>query len=305
MMYTNVVHMAHKQQEKLRERVAAVIVHWGDSRLTTRTVESLRANSLLSPEHVLVVENGLPSDISATTARVLTLPVNVGYGAAVNRGIREAFTSGAEFVLVLNNDIVHPPPQRTPGVLETMIRTAMADPRLGCVGAMTHDGLNGLVCGGGIVSWRTGRVTLMEARDRPLLHFISGACFLLRRTCVEDMGGLPEHYFLYWEDVAYGFRLRARGWRIGCAETPPLTHRESQGTRANPALKTYYLVRNGALFVREYAPPWARRWLLAQEPLRRTWALRRGAWAVVQGLDDARAGVTGPMPEGTDLAGTG
>jgi hypothetical protein len=65
----------------------------------------------------------------------------------------------------------------------------------------------------------------------------------------------------------------------------------------NPQVKTYYLVRNGSLFVREYAPLQARQRLLAMEQARLAWAALRGRWEIVHALRDAREGLSGPLPD--------
>src|SRR5262249_752647 len=43
---------------------------------------------------------------------------------------------------------------------------------------------------------------------------LSGACLLVRRSCLESLGGLDERFFLYFEDVDLGLRARAAGWRV-------------------------------------------------------------------------------------------
>jgi GT2 family glycosyltransferase len=280
----------------MRDRTWAVVVHYGDPAFTRRCVGALRGSSDLPAEHILVVEEGSPSGVPPDSGRTLSHGGNKGFAAGVNVGTHTAFTAGADYALVLNNDVVIPQ-----GALEALLRNAdTAQPRIGCVGAVLDEGDARPVYGGGGVSWVRGRAHLAhDPTAAAVLHYISGACFLLTRSCIEDVGGFPEKYFLYWEDVAFGFAARKRGWQLSWARTPLVSHPRSQGT--DPAEKTYYLVRNGALFAHEYAPRAARSWLRTLEPLRERWAVRHGAWAVVHGLRDARAGVTGPRPPGRNL----
>jgi len=217
----------------------------------------------------------------------IRLERNVGYGAAVNIGCRTLFKRGYIAALVLNNDLRY-----VRGTLRVMA-DAVDSPHIGCVGAVVDEGDAALVYGGGRVDWLRGRAHLLHERH-PSPDYISGACMLVTKACFDDVGGIPEHYFLYWEDVAFGFRCRRREWKMRVAETPVLRHSRSQGTRGS-LLKTYYLVRNGSLFIREYAPPVARQWLLALERVRRLIARRRKNWTVLHGLLDANRGVKGPL----------
>lgn len=271
--------------------VGVVIVHWGDAACTQRAVRDVCDGTGLPSRQLFVVENGASSGVTSSEATLVSLPENVGYAAAVNRGMEGATASGARYVAVMNNDLRY-----RAGTLERM-RYFLQSRRLGCVGAVLDEGDAEKVYGGGTVSWWRGRAlaasSLGMARH---LDYISGAFFLLSVACFRDVGGLPEHYFLYWEDVAYGFRLRKQGWSIGCADTPPLSHPRSSSME-NPQVKTYYLVRNGALFVREYAPLQARRRLLAMEQARLAWAALRGRWEIVHALRDARRGFSGPLPD--------
>ncbi len=266
-------------------------MHYGNPAATSRVVESLRRCGF-SPAQVIVVENGSSSGISPEVAHAVFLSENRGYAAGANAGAGVAFRGGATHVLILNNDMTY-----AKGTAETMVETARG--RVGCVGARIREGVR-IRSGGGRVSWFRGRAVLLAPEATGMPHYVHGASFLVTRQCFEDVGGLPEEYFLYWEDVAFGFRLRARGWDLAVAATPLLYHEEN-GATSGGSRKTYYLVRNGALFVRRYAPPRVRQWLLALEPARAAWAARRGHFEVVRGLRDAAAGVTGPLPGCVDL----
>jgi N-acetylglucosaminyl-diphospho-decaprenol L-rhamnosyltransferase len=44
--------------------------------------------------------------------------------------------------------------------------------------------------------------------------YVIGACLLIRREVLEDIGGSDEGYFLYWEDMEYARRAVDRGWQL-------------------------------------------------------------------------------------------
>ena len=58
--------------------------------------------------------------------------------------------------------------------------------------------------------------------------WVSGACILVRRSALEQLGGLDDGFFMYCEDIDLCRRLRQRATR--CASCP----RRSSSTRAEP-----------------------------------------------------------------------
>ena len=45
-------------------------------------------------------------------------------------------------------------------------------------------------------------------------EFVMGACLLVRREAVDEVGGLDEGYFLFSEEVDWCFRFRRAGWQV-------------------------------------------------------------------------------------------
>ena len=88
---------------------AAVIPHWNRRDLLERLLRNQREQTLPFDD-ILVVDNGSTDDSVALAeragARVLRLEQNLGFAAAVNRGI-EAVHS--DYVAILNNDVTLDP----------------------------------------------------------------------------------------------------------------------------------------------------------------------------------------------------
>lgn len=273
---------------------AVIVLHFGSSQQTAAAVARLRA---FYPQKaaplVFVVENGPPpaawDDESSLT--VIRLPQNRGYAAASNAGIRAALAQGAQFLVLLNNDVLV-----EPGFLEAM-RAAADDPSVGTVGAVLQE-TEGMVYGGGVVSWLTLKAILARAALPPAaLHYVHGACLGLTRACAERVGLFSEDLFLYWEDVEFGLRVRRAGFRFAVAERPLLRHQRLGRSHLHPQRKTYYLVRNAQHVVHRGGPLLARWWADAILPLRRWHAQLLRKRTVARALADAQRGMTGPAPE--------
>jgi N-acetylglucosaminyl-diphospho-decaprenol L-rhamnosyltransferase len=203
---------------------------------------------------LIVVDNG-SRDGSLTAAReaVPGLPVivpgrNLGYGAAANRGVA---ATTAPYVLVCNSDLEVP-----------------VDAVAALVTALDSDA--GCALAGPLVRTPTGDrypsarrfPTLVDAAGHALLglfapdnrftrsyqqseldtaaievrtvDWVSGACFLVRRTAFEAIGGFDESYFMYAEDVDLCWRLGRAGWTVAYAPTAEVTHLQGQSTERHP-----------------------------------------------------------------------
>jgi N-acetylglucosaminyl-diphospho-decaprenol L-rhamnosyltransferase len=92
---------------------------------------------------------------------------------------------------------------------------------------------------------------------------ISGACVLVTRGFIEDVGLMAEHYFLYMEDLDWG---QGRGkHQIGFAERAVIRHvgGTAIGSAVDPKKRSYLSVylsaRNAILYARRWA---GRRWII-------------------------------------------
>ncbi|MGE5125113.1 MAG: glycosyltransferase, partial [Betaproteobacteria bacterium] len=88
--------------------------------------------------------------------------------------------------------------------------------------------------------------------------WVSGSCLMIRRACLEAVGGFDEGFFLYEEDADLCRRVRAAGWRVLFAPAAEVVHQlgrsmESDRHRArfeyDRSHLRYYRKHNGRLAV--------------------------------------------------------
>jgi GT2 family glycosyltransferase len=68
------------------------------------------------------------------------------------------------------------------------------------------------------------------------------------------VGVLPEHYFIYFEDVDWSLRFQQAGWRTVADPGAAIVHYESATMGQNSPIKLYYYVRNNLLFLDAWVP---------------------------------------------------
>jgi GT2 family glycosyltransferase len=136
---------------------------------------------------------------------------NVGYGAACNIGV--AMASG-EFAAILNPDIVLETrwseqileglaQSEGCGAAEGKLLLAYAKTIVNCSGSRMN--ILGFGCTTGV-----GQLDSSDTRIKTV-SYPSGAAFVVKRDLFARVGGFDEDYFLYYEDVDFGLRLKAVG----------------------------------------------------------------------------------------------
>lgn len=208
----------------------------------------------------LVVDNGSTDGTVAYLERqwpdvgVLALPQNVGFAAAVNRGI--AATTG-EYVALLNNDI-----ELDPHWLGELVAALDAHPDAASATAklISYDDRGLLDGAGDELSWsgvcrrRGYRRPDTGQYDAPEEVFSAcGGAALYRRSALEQIGTFDEDFFAYLEDADWGFRARLAGY--GCRYVPSARayHMGGATTDRVSGLGTYLRRRNMiALVLKNY-----------------------------------------------------
>ena len=195
-----------------------VISTWQARDLLERCLSAL--NSDPSPKTLIVVDNA-SGDGTAELVReqfpevtYVELPENVGFGRAINTGVRAG--TGDAIVLVNDDAIVGP------GFVDAIV-APFENPAVGMVAGLMTIPETDLVDGFGIELDRA-LAAYNRARRAPVgtaggrLAMPSGGAAAYRRAAWEAAGGFDETLFVYGEDVDLGLRLRTLGWEA--AEAP-------------------------------------------------------------------------------------
>jgi len=73
-----------------------------------------------------------------------------------------------------------------------------------------------------------------DHREPRRVDWVSGACFLVRRTAFDAVGGFDEAYFMYLEDVDLCWRLSRAGWPAAYEPTAGIMHVQGVSTARVP-----------------------------------------------------------------------
>lgn len=246
------------QKKSLYPLAYIILLNWNGWRDTLNCLASLDRLEYRN-YWVLVVDNCSSDDsVNRIRASYPDVPViqtgkNLGFAGGNNVGIRHALGEGAEYVWLLNNDTVVEPRS-----LSTMVELAEEDPNIGAVGSILYhmsEPEKVQAWGGGCVYFWPGIIRYLNVPSYGSnLQYITGASMLVKRALIEDIGPLDERYFMYWEDIDYGFRARKNGWKLKTAPASVVWHKESATLHRKSAVMDKYFNASAVRFFAKNHP---------------------------------------------------
>lgn len=228
--------------------------------------------------NIVVVDNGSkdvfnPENIyKYFKLKIIRNEENLGFSGGQNVGIRHALKSGADYVVVLNNDVI-----LDKNLFTQLLKTFDLKKDCGLVspkiyfakGSEFHknrydekdlgkviwyaggklDLKNIIGAHKGVDEVDKGQYDLLEPTD-----FTSGCCVMIKKEVFEKVGFFDEKYFLYYEDNDLNQRAKKNGYGIYYQPKAVLWHlNASSAGGSGSSLQDYYITRNRMLFGFKYA----------------------------------------------------
>lgn len=250
----------------MRARVGVVVLNYLHADDTIRCVRSVQQSNHTDGS-LVVVDNGSGSSVVDTLRETLdpVIPVvengeNLGYGAGNNVGIERVLAGDADFVWILNPDTVV-----EANSLSRMVGVMHRHPQAGVVGTRILNGAYqppSIWFNGGVVDWEAeGAATHRdigkkhdEVADGGIVpvDYVTGASMLVRRRVFDEIGLLPEDYFLYFEETDFCTRAQRAGWSVLIDSGAVLWHHKRSAARAPAPYYVYYYCRGRLLFRKRF-----------------------------------------------------
>lgn len=247
--------------------VLAVITIYNGREMTADCLNSLAASTYdrVAP---LIIDNASTDGSAEYLAsrfpglKIVRQPGNDGVSRAYNRGIREAWAGGYEYVLIMNNDTV-----LAPDCLDLLVQRAQAvdAPEILAPLMMYYDRRDSVWFCGGFVDRLRGEAahcpTLQEFRDRAQTdRFITTCALFMPARVSRRIGLFDERFYMYYDDTDYSVRATAAGCRLDIVEQARLYHRVSASSggvqdEIGP-FHAYHILRSELLFWRKHLGLW-------------------------------------------------
>ena len=232
--------------------ISIVIVSYNVRDILARCLDSLQNAAPGRAIEVIVVDNASNDGTGSMVrekypaVRLLANDSNRGFAAASNQGIA---ASRGRSLLLLNPDT-----EILPGALAILDEFIANEPDVGIVGPLLRypngdiqssrrrfpTPLTALIESTVVQRWfsRQSLLDRFYMADRSAeqvqdVDWLVGACLLVRRRVIDEIGGLDERFFMYSEEVDWCRRARAAGWRIVFVPTAEVVHHEGRSSEQN------------------------------------------------------------------------
>ena len=177
-------------------------------------------------------ENKL-SDIKLRGLHILWNEKNLGYGGGANVGMEEALKLGADWIIVLNQDLK----------INRKDFENLADELKNTDPAVLGPFVGGLE--------KNRWTAVLPSKN---VDYISGACIAIHKDVIDTIGNFYSPYFMYYEDVDYCVRAKKSGFPLIKSRVLGIRHEDNSSLGRSSFLHEYYLARNHLLFIEREAP---------------------------------------------------
>jgi N-acetylglucosaminyl-diphospho-decaprenol L-rhamnosyltransferase len=166
---------------------------------------------------------------------------NVGFAKAVNQGIRQ---SSGKFILLLNPDakLLDDGIRQALDFMQNTERVGMVGPKIVDNQGSIQDSARSFMTLGKLASRNFRRflnvasggiLDKIDYTKTQSVDWISGACMLIRRSAVDEVGLMDERYFMYVEDMDWCRRFWLKGWEVWYLTQWTIEHNAGRASTSN------------------------------------------------------------------------
>ncbi len=213
--------------------ISFIVVSWNAKEYLSKSLASIEKETAGLNSEIIVVDNA-SSDGSAEMVRerfpqvrLIVNGENLGFAKANNIGIRQ---SHGRYLALVNSDV-----EVLPGCMGLMIGYMGKHVETGIMGPqmLDSDGKVQRSCMGFPTIWNSFcralaldtifpksrifggfEMTYWPHDSTREVDIINGCFWLVRRSALEQVGGLDERFFIYGEDMDWCRRFWDRGWKV-------------------------------------------------------------------------------------------
>ena len=254
--------------------ISIISVNYNGLDVTCEMIESVRKNSYSNFE-IIVVDNASKESPKAylnkhyPEVKVIESKENLGFSGGNNLGIE---ICKGDYIFLLNNDA-----ELTNEAMESMLTLFEQVSNLGVVSPKIcfykgESDKNSDSASFDLLQYvGTTPVHNLTARNETIGYlendknqyqnpkptaYAHGAAMVLKREVIEEVGMMPEEFFLYYEELDWCEQIRRAGYEIYVQPTAKIYPKESISVGKFSTLKTYYINRNRILFMRRNRQDW-------------------------------------------------
>lgn len=237
-------------------KLSVIIVSWNVREELIGCLRSLRDNRPRDEYEVIVVDNASTDGTAEAVKRsfphlrLIANSENRGFATANNQGIKE---SQGEYVLLLNPDTIVRPKSLNilikfmdenkdvgvcgPKLLNENGTTQPSTRRFPTFRAALHRHTIFRSIGIFRKQYRRWLMKDFSHDEQTDVDQLMGACLLVRKSVLEEVGVLDEDFFMYYEEVDLCFRIKRAGYRVVFVPEAAIVHLGGRSATQVPVRK--------------------------------------------------------------------
>ncbi len=236
--------------------ISIITINYNGLKETCMLVDSLRRHVSVNYE-LIIVDNGSAINeaellqLRYPETRCIRSEINRGFSGGNNIGIQAA---KGKYLLFLNNDTFV-----TDDSLHFLCEKLDSKPEIGGVSPKIkfafspqhiqfagYTPLSAITLRNNLIGFdEKDRGQYNSSTPTPYLH---GAAMMVKKEIIEQVGLMPEIYFLYYEELDWCTQMTDKGYELWYEPRATVFHQESRTTGQNSPLKAFYLSRNRLLY---------------------------------------------------------
>jgi len=258
--------------------LSIIIVNWNTKDLLRQCLHSLYNETQKISFEVFVVDNASTDgslemlEQEFPKVNLIRNIENLGFAKANNQAIRH---SKGRYILLLNPDTLI-----LDNALAKMVNFMDVHPKLGAVGCkiLKIDGTVDFRCARRFPTLateffeKTGLskkfsnnrlfgsylISYWGHGDSREVNLLTGACMMIRREAIEQVGLLDEDFFMYGEDVEWCYRIQKAGWKVFYYSDAEIIHLGGQSSESVKVEMSIEALKSMNLFFKKrYGPIYA------------------------------------------------
>lgn len=238
--------------------VYAVVLNYNGFNDSKECIKSLLASD--APLKIIIIDNHSTDDsylkLKSLFPKLISIESekNLGYAGGMNLGIKHAVSQNADYILLVNQDVIV-----SPDFLNPMLKAFSDDEKIGIVSSkvLYKSKKDIIYCAGGKISKvlctgiaeYQGLKAAENANENREITLAEGCFLLIKKDVFDKAGFLNEKFFMYLEDVEFSERVR-KHFKIFYASNSVVYHESGAGKSWSrfTSLYNYYYTRNRLWF---------------------------------------------------------
>jgi len=247
--------------------ISVVVVNWNTKELLLDCLASVFETIRRIALEVWLVDNGsLDGSVEAVKAKyphvkIIANQSNLGFAAANNQAFRQM---NGRYALLLNTDTI-----LTNGTVEDLFDFMKKNPDAGmaCGQLLNQDGSkqNSIANFPNVLSLLCNETLLrillpqkFPSKQKEYTEPIEvdsciGACLMVRKKAMDEVGLLDESYFFFFEETDWAYRMKQAGWKIYFVPSAGIFHIQGQTVGHNTGSRIMFY-RSRYIYFKKWHP---------------------------------------------------